>query len=214
MVGGGEPIRPGEVTRAHRGVLFMDELPEFRRDAIEALRTTMGTGRVVVSRAHGSVTLPAEALVVGAMNPCPCGFYGDPDRICRCLPEQVTRYLGRVSGPLTDRFDLHVQVPRVSAQRLRTATEWESTAAVRARVMAAIALRRARGAGAGPDVPGPVLDHLARAVDQLGLSARAYATVRRIARSVADLEECEVISRRHVSEALQYRRFDRKGFGT
>lgn len=215
IVGGGDPIRPGEVTLAHAGVLFLDELPEFRRDAIEALRTTMERGEAHIARIHARVTMPARTLVVAAMNPCPCGYAGDPERVCLCPPDRVHRYFGRVSGPLLDRFDLHVAVPRLKAKE-HHAEAAEPSEAVRGRVLRAIARERERGP---LEQEAPVerfviesaaLDFLDQAIDRLGLSARAYRKVIRVARTIADLEGVAKIAVPHVAEALQYRVLDRK----
>jgi magnesium chelatase family protein len=216
IVGGGDPVRPGEVTLAHGGVLFLDELPEFRRDAIEALRTTMERGEVHVARLHARVTMPAKALVIAAMNPCPCGFAGDRERICGCSPDRVIRYLGRVSGPLLDRFDLHVVVPRLRAPDLRDNTPAESTENVRPRVEAAWRAAQERGPlgeTALPDalvVETMALDILDEAVEKLGLSGRGYSKVLRVGRTIADLAGSERVLVEHVAEALQYRQLDRR----
>ncbi|HJK90095.1 MAG TPA: ATP-binding protein, partial [Polyangiaceae bacterium LLY-WYZ-15_(1-7)] len=215
MVGGGEPVRPGEVTLAHRGVLFLDELPEFRRDVIETLRTTMETGEVAICRARQRVRMPAGPLVVAAMNPCPCGYAGDPERLCSCSPERVDRYIGRVSGPLLDRFDLHVMVPRVPTRDLRSAPRSEASAAVRARVEKARARREGRNATRPletlfAETEDAALALLDRTVDALGLSARGYVKALRVARSIADLEGSARITSPHVAEAIQYRRLDRR----
>lgn len=210
MVGGGDPVRPGELTMAHHGVLFLDEMPEFRRDAVEALRTTLESGQVTIARASYRTTLPAQALVVGAMNPCPCGFFSDPTKVCRCSPEQVARYLGRVSGPLMDRFDLHVQVPRVPGATMRDTSQAEKSSVVRQRVLSARAFREKRRLDGTARTSGQSLDFLSRAIDSLGMSARAYRKVLRVARTVADLSQELEVRRHHVSEALMYRRFDRE----
>ncbi|MDH3727207.1 MAG: YifB family Mg chelatase-like AAA ATPase [Myxococcales bacterium] len=215
IVGGGEPIQAGELTLAHRGVLFLDELPEFRRDAIETLRTTMEEGEVVISRARQRVRLPAEPMVIAAMNPCPCGYYGDPTRFCRCGPSQIARYRGRVSGPLLDRFDLQVAVPRVSARTMRKAAPGEPSSTVRKRVEQA----RVRLASAGArnklealteGVTGEALNLLELGVERLKMSARAYLKALRIAHTIAALDASALVQSAHTAEALQYRVLDRE----
>ena len=215
IVGGGEPIRAGELTLAHRGVLFLDELPEFRRDAIETLRTTMEEGEVIISRAKQRVRLPAEPMVVAAMNPCPCGYHGDPTRYCRCGELQIARYRGRVSGPLLDRFDLQVAVPRVSARTLRRAKRGEPSKVVQARVEKA----RARLACSSrlrsledltQDVTREALTLLELGVERLKMSARAYLKALRVAHTIAALEGTPNVLPTHTAEALQYRTLDRE----
>jgi magnesium chelatase family protein len=207
-------VRPGEVTLAHGGVLFLDELPELRRDAIESLRSTMEAGVARIARVHERVSMPARPLVVAAMNPCPCGYAGDDRRVCQCSPDRVERYRGRVSGPLLDRFDMHVAVPRVPTRALRRIAPGESSEVVRARVCAARARGRARGpvrtirdltAGVAPRA----LRLLDRAVDQLGLSARAWVKVLRLAWTIAYLADRGRVTDAHVAEAVQYRLLDR-----
>lgn len=215
IVGGGEPIRAGELTLAHRGVLFLDELPEFRRDAIETLRTTMEEGEVVIARARQRVRLPAAPLVVAAMNPCPCGYHGDPTRFCGCGPSQIARYRQRVSGPLLDRFDLQVAVPRVSARAMRKAAPGESSSAVRTRVEAARARIAANGSVSSLEaltrhVAPEALTLLERGVERLKMSARAYVKALRIARTIAALADEDEIGPSHAAEALQYRVLDRE----
>lgn len=215
LVGGGDPIRPGEVTLAHGGVLFLDELPEFRRDVVETLRTTMELGRIAIVRARHRVELPAAPLIVAAMNPCPCGFAGDPERACTCSAERIERYVGRISGPLLDRFDLHAVAARVPTRDLRHAPRSEGTAAVRARVIAAREFQSAHPVtptlegwlGSAEDDALKLLD---RAVDALGLSARAYVKALRVARTLADLDADPRVRTKHVAEAVQYRRLDRR----
>ena len=225
LIGGGDPIRPGEVTLAHGGVLFLDELPELNRPALEALRPTMESGLACVVRARDRVVMPARPLIVAAMNPCPCGYQGHPRRICRCTPEQIDRYRARVSGPLLDRFDLHVALPPVSVKQVERGVDGESSRDVRARVLAARAFRAYRlAARAG----GRVVDHglpplvraaaeltpdaltlLHRGVAQLDLSLRAYAKLMAIGRTLADLGASERVEPLHVAEAVQYRVLDR-----
>jgi len=219
LVGGSSSPRPGEVSLAHRGVLFLDELPEFRRHALESLRQPLEEGDVVLARAGRTVHYPAEFQLVAAMNPCPCGFLGDPRRACLCGDEQLLRYRRRVSGPILDRIDLHVDVPAVPADELQRAGTGEESAAVAARVLAARALQAVRGArnarlrggalrrACGLDAAGREV--LTRAAHRLGLSARAHDRILRVARTIADLEGAARVEARHLLEAVQYRALDR-----
>jgi len=219
LVGGGSPIRPGEVTLAHGGVLFLDELPEFARGTLEALRPTMESGLAVVVRATERVVWPAQPLVCAAMNPCPCGYEGDPRRVCTCSSDRVERYRARISGPLLDRFDMHIALKPVEARMLREGDRGESSAVVRERVERASQRARARGqASFGLEAvlarthPG-ALSLLESAVDALGLSVRAYVKSLRVAGTIADLDESERIQPEHVAEAVQYRLLDRARTG-
>jgi magnesium chelatase family protein len=225
LIGGGSTPRPGEVSLAHHGVLFLDELPEFRRDALEALRQPLEDSEVTISRASMSLSFPARLMLVAAMNPCPCGFYGEPSRPCRCAPPAVQRYLARVSGPLLDRIDLHVEVPAVRYRELSDGRPGETSGAVRERVTRARERQRERFVGrpglhANAHMRPKELREFCRvghageallrtAMTRLGLSARAHHRVLKIARTLADLEGAGDIATSHVAEAVQYRAIDR-----
>jgi magnesium chelatase family protein len=220
LVGGGNWPRPGEVSLAHRGVLFLDELPEFGMHVLEVLRQPLEDKVVTISRAKGSLSFPANFMLVGAMNPCPCGYFGDPQKECTCSPGNVTRYQKRISGPLLDRIDIHAEVPRVEFDKLSSDRLGEPSAAIRSRVEAARKVQRERflsggllsNAEMGPadvrlhcalDDSGKAL--IRQAMSQLQLSARAYHRVLKVARSIADLAGDAQLTAAHLAEALQYR---------
>ncbi|MBR2635928.1 MAG: YifB family Mg chelatase-like AAA ATPase [Oscillospiraceae bacterium] len=225
LSGGGTVPRPGEISLAHNGVLFLDELPEFSRDAMEVLRQPIEDGQVTISRVSGALTYPCSMMVVAAMNPCPCGYYGHPVRECTCSQNAVGRYLSKVSGPLLDRLDLHIEVAPVEYEHLVSTQKEESSASIRQRVNAARHLQQQRYQGLGfscnANLPAPAVNRfcpmddgatalLSRAFDTMGLSARAYDRILKVSRTIADLDGAEVISRRHIAEAVQYRSLDRK----
>ena len=217
LVGGGSPPRPGEISLAHHGVLFLDELPEFPRSALEALREPLETGHITIARAARRAEFPARFQLVAAMNPCPCGFRGSTHKACRCTPDQVARYQGRLSGPLLDRIDLHIEVPAVAPDELLAAPAGERSATVRTRVAAARERALARQGCAnealqGADIDthaaldGAALGFLRNAAARLGWSARATHRALKVARTIADLADAQAISVAHVAEAMQYRR--------
>lgn len=217
LVGGGAPPRPGEITLAHAGVLFLDELPEFQRAVLEALREPLESGRVVISRASQQVEYPAAFQLVAAMNPCPCGYAGDPEQHCRCTPDQVARYRGRISGPLLDRIDLQIHVARVSTRELTDRSQaGEPSASVRPRVIAARSRAIQRQGYANHQLSGAQLDEHTRldsgdrqflitAAERLKLSGRGLHRSLRVARTIADLSDSERLERTHLTEALAYR---------
>lgn len=225
LSGGGTIPKPGEISLSHNGVLFLDELPEFGRASMEALRQPLEDGRVTISRVSGSLTYPCSITLVAAMNPCPCGFYGHPTKPCTCAPGAVSRYLARVSGPLLDRLDLHVEVPPVDYEALQATGREESSAEIRKRVIAARRRQQERYADTGVTCNArltpallqtfcPMTEQasavLGAAFDRLGLSARSYDRLLKVARTIADLDGADVIDTAHISEAIQFRSLDRK----
>ncbi|MCI0376951.1 MAG: YifB family Mg chelatase-like AAA ATPase [Gemmataceae bacterium] len=224
MVGGGSTPAPGEISLAHHGVLFLDELPEFNRRSLEVLRQPLEQGSVTISRALNSTTFPASFMMVAAMNPCPCGYLGDAKHACKCTPMQIERYMGRISGPLLDRIDLHIEVPAVPFQELSAPKEGTTSAQMREQVLKARAIQRERFGPSGRlngrmnskqlrkycalNQAGKQL--LQNAMESLGLSARAHDRILRMARTIADLDGSADIEQGHVSEAINYRSLDRK----
>jgi magnesium chelatase family protein len=232
LVGGGIRPRPGEISLAHQGVLFLDELPEFNRAALEALRQPLETGRISIARAHGHVTFPARIQLIAAMNPCRCGYLAEPGRACGRAPRCAEEYQSKLSGPLLDRIDLHIDVPPVAASDLALPPPAEASADIAERVHAARARQTQRYAGLPADrrvrtnaeADGSLLDEIATpeeagrtlltsAAERLKLSARGYHRVLRVARTLADLDGAEVVGRRHIAEALSYRRGLAAGMG-
>lgn len=225
LSGGGSIPRPGEISLSHNGVLFLDELPEFSRAAMEVLRQPIEDGQVSISRVNGTVSYPCTMMLVAAMNPCPCGYFGHPTRPCTCSSGAVSRYLGRISGPLLDRLDIHVEVPPVDFDEFSSGQKGEPSAAIRERVNRARKIQNRRFAGTGiscnAHIP-PALLHevctitpqalrlLRTAFEQLDLSARAFDRVMKVARTIADLEGCRDIEPKHAAEAVQYRSLDRR----
>ena len=228
MIGGGAVPRPGEVSLAHTGILFLDELPEFKRDVLEVLRQPLEDGMVTISRAAASLTYPARLTLVAAMNPCPCGFFMDAIKQCTCAPLQIQKYLMRISGPLLDRIDIHIEVPRLRYEDLSSARAGEASANIRDRVTRARQVQTKRFSGTKLHcnahmqskqirqycgVDDSVRDLLRSAVAQLNLSARAYDRILKLSRTIADLDGTERIGVAHVAEAVQYRSLDRKLWG-
>ena len=230
LVGGGTYALPGEISKAHNGVLFLDELPEYRRDVLEALRQPLEDGFVTISRVNAQATYPANFVLVCSMNPCPCGNLGSRSRSCRCTPTEIRRYLNRISGPLLDRIDMHIEVESISAERLSLDTAEESSADIRARVEAARQIQRrryendpagirinaqlgARNLSKACKMSKEAQELLLLSCERLKLSNRAYTRILKVARTIADLENMQEISCEHISEAVQYRTLDRKYWG-
>ena len=220
LAGGGTNPRPGEISMAHQGVLFLDELPEFRKDTLDMMRQPLEDGKVTISRVSGAVTYPAEFMLVCAMNPCKCGWYGDPSGRCRCSERAVNEYRGRISGPLLDRIDIVVEVPAVHFEDLRTRAEAEPSSKVKKRVDAARAIQNRRFGGRGGmcnarmgpgemrkfcDLDEASSELMKQAFEAMGLTARSYDRILKVARTVADLEGSENIEPHHIAEAIQYR---------
>jgi magnesium chelatase family protein len=229
LVGGGSTPQPGEISLSHNGVLFLDELPEFKRTVLEVMRQPMEERRVTISRAKLAIDFPASFMLVASMNPCPCGFYNHPEKKCSCPPGAVTKYLNKISGPLLDRIDLHVEVTPVVFSQLTSAQSAESSAAIRERVISARKIQAQRF----QDQPGVysnaqmsvrelkkicALDNtsqalLKKAMERLSLSARAYDRILKVSRTIADLASSEEIKSEHIAEAIHYRNLDREGWG-
>ena len=224
LAGGGSPVmRPGEISLAHHGVLFLDEFPEFHRDVLEVLRQPLEEGEVTVSRASGVLRLPSRFMLLAAMNPCRCGWWGHPSGRCRCSERERAKYVEKISGPLLDRMDIHVQVPMVEFEAMRRKRTPESSTEVRKRVNAAREIQKKRFAGTsvtcnadmtpamvgqfcGLDTAGENL--MRDAFERLGLTARSHDRLLRVARTIADLDGCETIQASHLAEAIQYRNTD------
>ncbi|HXR36780.1 MAG TPA: YifB family Mg chelatase-like AAA ATPase [Candidatus Binataceae bacterium] len=226
LIGGGSVPRPGEVSLAHHGVLFLDELPEFRKNVLEVLRQPLEDLRITISRVMGTLTFPASIMLVAAMNPCPCGFFGDKTHECTCAPLAVPRYRARISGPLLDRIDIHIEVPAVEYKELTAQRAAEPSSAIRERVDRARKLQLERFAGKQIFCNAQMGAHefnaycqvdsggerlLELAINRLGLSARAYTRILKVARTIADLDGGGPIAVHHISEAIQYRDLDRTG---
>ncbi len=225
MVGGGTIPQAGEVSLANNGILFLDEFPEFMRAILETLRQPLEDRHVTISRSHSSVRFPADFMLVAAMNPCPCGYFGDPNKTCKCHPQQIDRYLSRISGPLIDRIDIHIEVPVVPYRELRSSQDGTCSTDMRQKVLDARERQRRRF-----DAPKLMLNNqmtgreirkhcvldadceglLRQAMTQLGLSARAHDKILRVSRTIADLDASEPIQPQHVTEAIHYRKLDRQ----
>lgn len=225
LAGGGHSLRPGEISLAHNGVMFMDEFPEFDRRAKESLRQPLEDGRITITRTGGSVSYPSNLMVVAAMNPCPCGYYGHPSRQCTCTEAARKRYRDKVSGPILDRIDLHIEVEPVDYEKLSSRNKEETSAEIRKRVNKAREIQRKRFEGTDISCNAKMSPKVTKefcvlteeasnllklSFDKLGLSARAYDKILRIARTIADLEESEGIELSHIAEAIQFRSLDRK----
>lgn len=228
LTGGGTIPRPGEISLAHNGVLFLDELPEFGRTTMEGLRQPLEDGKVTISRVSGSLTYPSSIMLVAAMNPCPCGYFGHPTRNCTCSPKAVRKYLNRISGPMLDRMDLHIEVPPVDFDALNSDVKEESSSAIRDRVNRARLIQQERYKGTGIScnarlttamlkefcvMTDEAAEILKNSFENLGMSARAYDRILKVARTIADLDNSEVINIIHIAQAIQFRSLDRKYWG-
>ena len=224
LVGGGSNPAPGELSLAHNGILFLDELPEFNRRTLEVMRQPLEENNVTISRAMGSVTFPANVMLVAAMNPCPCGYRGDPKRQCNCSPAQIERYIGRISGPMLDRIDIHVEVPAVPFREMQDSSDGTNSDQMRERVEVARDVQLRRFADQPAMVNGKMSPRQIRqfcklgteaenllktAMEEMGLSARAHDRILRVARTIADLDAADTIRSEHLSEAINFRTLDR-----
>ncbi|MBE7023446.1 MAG: YifB family Mg chelatase-like AAA ATPase [Clostridia bacterium] len=227
LSGGGTNPKPGEISLSHNGVLFMDELPEFRRDALEAMRQPLEDGEITISRAGGSATYPCSVMLVASMNPCPCGYYGDKNKECNCSQTQILKYMRKISGPLLDRIDMHIEVPSVDFEELEAKTRGESSASIKKRVDEARRIQTERYSGSSVYSNSRLTPELMQkycalgqeagallkqAFESLGLSARAHNRILKVARTIADLSGSENIEMEHIAEAIQYRALDKKFF--
>ncbi|MCH7501132.1 MAG: ATP-binding protein [Nitrospinae bacterium] len=227
LIGGGTVPMPGEVSLAHNGVLFLDELPEFKRNALEVLRQPIEDGQVSIARASGSITYPTDFMLVAAMNPCPCGYRSDPKRECTCTPPMIKKYVSKISGPLLDRIDIHIQVPSVEYKELSSEAVGEPSNKIRQRVEQArqVQLNRFKNSrtffNAGMStkqlkqycrLDDASKQIMALAIDKMGLSARAHDRILKVSRTIADLDGMESLSAEHVAESIQYRSLDRENY--
>ena len=227
LIGGGRVPMPGEVSMAHNGVLFLDELPEFKRNVLEVLRQPLEDGEVSISRAAGSITYPANLMLVAAMNPCPCGYRFDPKRECGCTPMTIKKYVGKISGPLLDRIDLHIEVPALDYKDLSSESGGERSQAIADRVEQARSVQLKRFPDDENNFNANMNPHqlkswcqldeaskkiMALAIDKLGLSARAHDRILKVARTIADLAGSESLQSEHIAEAIQYRSLDRESW--
>lgn len=227
LIGGGQIPKPGEVSLAHNGVLFLDELPEFKRTVLEVLRQPLEDGFVTIARSYATVRFPARFILIGSLNPCPCGFWGDNSKPCTCTPQMIIRYRSRISGPLLDRIDIHIEVPRVNYNELKDETPSENSLKIRERVVQArdIQIKRFKSEGIFFNAHMKPKDMkkfcklsedchslLQTAMEKLGFSARAYSKIVKVARTIADLESSEVIKPSHIAEAIHYRSLERQTF--
>lgn len=225
LVGGGKIPKPGEISLSHYGVLFLDELPEFNKNTLEVMRGPLEDRKVTISRINASLTYPCNFMLIASMNPCPCGFYGSKDKQCSCTPQQISRYLGKISGPLLDRIDLQIEVSGVKYEKLNSKEEVESSKTIKQRVNMARKIQQERYVKYGiysnseltPKLTNKYckLDEkgqsiLKNAFEKLGLSARAYGRILKVSRTIADLEQSEEIKASHIAEAIQYRSLDKK----
>ena len=225
LVGGGSLPKPGEISLAHQGVLFLDELPEFHRDCLEALRQPLEDGLIRVSRITRSFIFPASFMLVCAMNPCPCGYYTDPRKACHCAPNKIARYMGKISGPLLDRIDIHIELPSIKYKELTDTRDAESSGIIKTRVEKVRAIQRERFKGDGIfynaqmntklikkycSLEEDAKELLKLAMTELGLSARAYDKILKVSLTIADLAQAESICAVHIAEAIQYRSLDKQ----
>ena len=225
MIGGGRIPKPGEISLAHNGVLFLDELPEFNKNTLEVLRGPLEDREVTISRVNASLTYPCNFMFVASMNPCPCGFYGSKDKECTCTPEAISRYMGKISGPLLDRIDIQIEVTPVKYQKLASNEKIETSEEIKKRVDKARKIQLERYKEHGIFSNSELTPHLSNtyckldlksreiiqnAFERLGLSARGYGRILKVARTIADLEEKENIEAKHFGEAIHYRSLDRK----
>ncbi len=228
MVGGGSLPRPGEVTLAHNGILFLDELPEFHRNVLEALRQPLEDHCVTVSRAAKTMRFPSQFMLVAAMNPCPCGWYSDPKKSCHCTPHQIQRYMSKISGPLMDRIDIHLEVPSLKSAELLSGAQPESSLQIKSRTEGARRIQENRFKNTSIFCNAHMSQRQIRkfcflnddgkkllktAIDELGLSARGYDKILKLARTIADLAGADEIQTDHLAEAIQYRGLDRNWWG-